>query len=213
MLDIQGGQPTPLVTPAAHTPAPISASVSKVPGVGRPSNQLTIITALASLLLVAGAGGYVSFVRADRVAVIATRNREITQLKQQLTTPERVKTGTLADQLKAGVASLQSALAIPSPWTPHMVALADRTPSGVLITAVTVDPKLNLRVTGTADGYGDVAKFMAGLTNSSSFAQVTLDSSAKSETSAGSAVAFSLKATFVPSPVVSAVPITTGSFQ
>lgn len=199
MLDIQGGQSIP-VAPAVATPPPqpAAAAAGVIPTVTSPSNRLTLITAGIALGIVAAAGGYVSFVRADRASMLATRNREISTLKQQLGTPERVSAGATADQLKLGLATVQTAFAAPSAWTPLLRALADRTPSSVVLSSVTIDSKLNLRMNGSASTYGDVATFMAALAGSPLFAQVGLDTSAKSDTAAGPVFAFALKAIFVP---------------
>ncbi len=186
-----------MAAPTAPPTGP-AIGVPTIPSVGTTSNRLTLVTAGAVLLIGAAAGGYVSFVRADRAAALATRTREVSQLKQQLGTPERVKTAATADQLKLGIGAVQAALATPSPWTALLVALSDRTPAGVTLTSVAIDPKLTLRINGTAGAYTDVAKFLAALQGSPSFADVGLDTSAKSDTTAGSVVAFAVTATFVP---------------
>ena len=203
MLDIAGAQSTPVAVAPVAGVAQSSGPVLNIPTVGRSSNQLTVITALCVLAIIAIAGGYVSFVKGDRAAAIATRAREITQLKQQLGTPELIAVATTADQLRLGVGTLQTALASTSPWTSLLTAIADRTPGSIILISLTVDAKLNLRMNGIGGSYGDVAKFLAALQASPSFSTVTLDSSAKSDTTTGSAVAFAVKATFVPTELSS----------
>ena len=204
MLDIAGAQPTPGAAATVAGAAQPTAPVLHIPTVDSPSNQLTVITALCVLAIIALAGGYVSFVNGDRTAAIATRSREITQLKQQLGTPELIAVAATADQLRLGVGTLQAALASSSPWTPLLKAIADRTPRSILLTSLSVDTKLNLRFNGTGGSYGDVAQFLAALEASPSFSTVTLDTSAKSDTTTGTVVAFAVKATFVPTPVARA---------
>lgn len=203
MLDIQGGQSAPVATAVATPATPARGPMAAIPTVASPSNQLTYITAGLVLAVLIAAGGYVSFVRADRAATIATRNREITQLRAQLGTPDRVKAASVADQLKLSVGAVQGALTTTSPWTPLLTVLADRTPSGVVLTAAAVDAKLNVRLNGNATSYGDVARFMAALEGSQSFNQVTLDTTAKSDSTTGQSVAFTLHATFVPPAALS----------
>lgn len=195
MLDIHG-QPGPAVQPAVAAATAYSPTTS-VEAIGGPSSHITQGLALGVVVLVLAAGGYLSYDRATKGALVATRTREVTELKEALATPERVTLATTADALKAGVTALQTAQG-GTQSSAFLTALTQHTPSGTVLETVSLDDDKLVRVSGSATSYLDVARYVHALTESDQFTAVELESSALGEGSAGVSVTFAIKATFVP---------------
>ena len=194
MLDIQG-QPTQAVPPPTYSIPRSTAAISSVGGGSTRTSMVALLLMVASVVV---AGGYLSFVRTNQQSRIATRSREIDELKRQLGTPEQVQAASTTDQLTRSIATLQGVLGKSSPWSPLLTAIAERTPKGVTLVNFSVDEQFAVRFNGLADSYRDLSTLLAALAHSKQFAQVVLESSAVNESTTGSSVSFAVKGQYQP---------------
>lgn len=191
MLDIKTASSKEENQNQAVREAPIPRPKLEFPSIEPEKNYLVFFSVSALIIvLVSAVGLYV--LKANKDSALKTKNAEYASLQQQINSPPLKDLDKQIVDLQNGLAVYQSTLSGKIYWSKMFTELERTVPKSIIYTALSVDEKKALKVSGLADDFSSIAKLMASLTSSKGFTNVKLVSSQISETAGVGKVSFSL---------------------
>lgn len=185
-----------VIKPAENSnPEPASQPLPRpsleFPSIEPEKNFLGIFSIIALVIvLVAAIGLYI--MKANKNSLLSTKTAEANGLIQQLNTPPLNSLNQQIIDLENGLGVFQSAMQGKVYYSKMFSELGRITPKNVRLTAFSMDETGAIKVSGEADDFSSVAKFVKSMQDSPDFSGVKLVSSTVSETVGTGKVTFSV---------------------
>jgi len=195
VLDIKSNQSSVGAAPAGQNEeVPRPRPQLELPPIEPESNYLTTFSIIATILVVAaGVGLYV--LKSTKTSAYNTKQAEVSELTGQLGASPLKELDKQITSLQKGLALYQNALSGQILWSMMFKDFEKTAPKNIKLTALAMDEKQAVKLSGEGSDFSSVAKLVRSLENSKDFSDVKLVSATASDPEKGGAINFAVTLT------------------
>lgn len=210
MLDIKSNQ-TAAETPSQKEEVPRPKPQLELPPIEPEANYLTAFAVIATILVVvAGVGIYV--LKSTKTSAYNTKQAEVNDLSKELGASPLKELDQQITSLQDGLSIYQQAISGQVLWSMMFKEFEKVDPKNVKFTALAMDEKQLVKLSGEGNDFTSIAKLVRSLENSKDFSDVKLVSATSSDPEKGGkinfGVTFSVKSATLKEKTQAVVPTT-----